>query len=266
MYINDSGDLSGLGQLTPPPRPRPSLLQPGPQLRMPPHETITGFARDASTLTGAQLERVNRVAGFIASTWPGNAAITSVRVTGYINVDEWQPGLGARRANAVRDALLSALNRLRPGLATRLRWVVEDRGASTMAKVEIYLWAGPTQPPVPPLIRVPSPAEAARTIVPMGPETPEERMRRILRAVPPVQRRSFSQMFWQRVDEQLNSTMSRLSVPHSLRDLIREGAHKAISSSSGALLDQVVGATGLPSAAQDAIKSSISALLEVPIR
>jgi hypothetical protein len=235
---------------------------------MPPYETIIGFARDVSTLTAAQLERVNRVAEFIASTWPGNAAITSVRVTGYINSEEWQTGLGARRAIAVRDALVTALGRLRPGLATQLRWITEDRGLSIQSKVEIYLWAGPTPPPVPPLIRVPSPAEAARAMVPMGPETPDQRIQRILRTLPPAPptRRSFTQMFWQRVDEQLDAAMSRLNVPRSLRGHIRDGAHAAIRRGSEALLNQIVDATGLPSGVQDAIRSSVRALLEVPIR
>ena len=178
MYLSDSdlrdfafGQLT-LPQLTVPPPPRPSLLQPAPQLRMPPYETIVGFARDVSTLTAAQVERVNRVADFIASTWPGNGAITSVRVTGYINTDEWKTGLGEQRALAVRATLVSALNRLRPNLATRLRWITEDRGLGSEAKVDIYLWAGPTPPPIPPLVRVPSPAEAARTMVPLGPQVP----------------------------------------------------------------------------------------------
>ena len=275
MYLNDPdlGD-SGFGQLTlprftVPTRPRPSLLQPGPQLQMPPYETIVGFGRDISSLSAVQRERVNRVAQFIASTWPGNAAISSVRLTGYINNEEWQAGLGERRAIAVRDALLSALNQTRPGLATQLRWITEDRGMGSEAKVNIYLWAGPTPPPVPPLLRLPSPAEAARQMVPpQGPDTPEQRIQRILRTLPPAPpaRRSFTQMFWQRVDEQLNITMSRLDVPRSLRGYIRDGAHAAIRRGSEALLNQIVGATGLPSEVQDAIRNSARALLEVPIR
>ena len=72
------------------------------------------------------------------------------------------PDLGQQRAVAVRDALVQALGSIRPGLATRLRWITEDRGLSAVSKVEIYLWAGPTPPPVPPLVRIPSPAEVAR--------------------------------------------------------------------------------------------------------
>ncbi len=71
--------------------------------------------------------------------------------------------------------------------------------------------------PVPPLVRVPSPAEAARRIAPTEPETVAQRIKRILQTLPPtLQRRSFSEMFWKKVDESLNSTMSRIRVPPSL--------------------------------------------------
>lgn len=255
----------GLGQL--PSRRGPTLLPPNMQLRMPPHETIEGFARDAASLSSSQIDRVNRVADFIARSWTTASPITSVRLTGYINRDEWQSGLGARRATAVRDALISALNRLRPGLVTRINWTTEDRGFSMTSKVEIYLWAGPTAPPVPPLVRLPSPAEAARTIVPLGPETAEQRIQRILRELPPAPppRRSFNQMFWQRVDEQLNATMSRLNIPRSLRPHIRDGVHAAIRRGSEALLNEIVGTTRLPSEVQEAIRTTARALLDVPV-
>jgi hypothetical protein len=259
--------VSGFGQL-PFGWQRLRLTPPGPQLQMPPHETISGFPQDGTSLNAAQTALVNRTAEFIARSWTGTTPVTSVRVTGYINANEWQPGLGERRATAVRDALVSAINRLQPGLPTRLRWITEDRGLSSFAKVDVFLWAGPTQPPVPPLTRLPSPAEAARTIVPMGPETPEQRIQRILRELPPgpPQRRSFSQMFWQRVDERLDSVMSRLNVPPSLRGHLRDGVHAAISRGSEALLNEIVGATRLPNETQEAIRSTARALLQVPIR
>ena len=255
----------GLGQL--PARRRPTLLSPDMQLRMPPYETIEGFARDAASLNSAQVDRVNRVADFIARSWTGTSPITSVRVTGYINGDEWQSDLGGRRATAVRDALFTAINRIDPGLVTRINWTTEDRGFSTTSKVEIYLWMGPSAPPVPPLVRVPSPAEAARAVVPLGPETAEQRIQRILRELPPAPppRRSFNQMFWQKVDERLNATMSRLNVPRSLRPYIRDGVHAAIRRGSEALLNEIVGTTRLPSEVQEAIRTTGRALLDVPV-
>ncbi len=237
------------------------------QLRMPASETVTGFPRGGAGLNTAQLERVNRVAEFVAQSRRGTSPIMSVRITGYIDPNEWQSDLGRQRAVAVRDALVRALNRLSPGLPTRVRWITEDRGLSPMAKVEIYLWAGPTPPPVPPLVRVPSPAEAARTVVPLRPETPEERIQRILRTpMPsPPRRRSFSQMFWQRVDESLDSTMNRLRVPQSLRRPIRDGVHAAINRGSEALLNQILEASGLPGEIQEAIRGTVRGLLQVPL-
>jgi hypothetical protein len=114
---------------------------------MPAFATLTGFARGGASLNAAQLERVKRAAEFIAQSWRSTSPITSIRITGYIDANEGQSDLGQRRAVTVRDALLRALGSARPGLATRLRWIVEDRGFSPVAKVEIYLWHGPTPPP-----------------------------------------------------------------------------------------------------------------------
>jgi hypothetical protein len=60
--------------------------------------------------------------------------------------------------------------------------------------------------------------------------------------------------------------MSRLNVPRSLRSHIRDGAHAAVSRGSEALLNQIVDATGLPSEVQDAIRNSVRAGFQAPIR
>ena len=94
-------------------------------------------------------------------------------------------------------------------------------------------------------------------MVPIRPETPEERINRILRTLPPppLPRRSFNQMFWQRVDEGLNSTMGRLGVPSSLRGPIRDAAHAAIERGGQAILDRALDETGLSSQAKEAIRA-----------
>jgi outer membrane protein OmpA-like peptidoglycan-associated protein len=162
-YINSYGNYSGtrFGEPQPQPQPRPPLLDPGLQLQMPPFETIMGYRSGVYALSGPQLERVRRVADFVASSWRGAGAITQIRITGYLDARESQSDLGQQRANAVRDAFVNALHQQSPGLATRIFWITEDRGLSQYAKVEIYLWAGPTPMPVPPLRRIPSPAETA---------------------------------------------------------------------------------------------------------
>jgi hypothetical protein len=238
----------------------------GLQLRMPAFATLTGFARGEASLNPAQLERVKRVAEFIAQSWRGASPIMSIRVTGYLDANESQPDLGQRRAAAVRDALLRALGSERPGLATRLRWIIEDRGLSSVAKVEIYLWHGPTPPPVPPLVRVPSPAEAARRSTPIRTETPEERIQRALNTPPPTPppRRSFSQMFWNKLDDNLNSIMNRLRVPQSLHGRIRDAAHAALERGTESLLNKALDQTGLGTEAKEAIRASVRAAAKTP--
>ena len=234
---------------------------------MPAFATLTGFARGGASLNAAQLERVQRAAEFIAQSWRGTSPIMSIRITGYIDANESQSDLGQRRAAAVRDALLRALGSARPGLATRLRWILEDRGFSPVAKVEIYLWHGPTPPPAPPLVRIPSPAEAARKAEPMRPETPERIQRTITTPPPaPPPRRSFSQMFWNKVDDNLNSTMNRLSVAQSLRGRIRDAAHAALERGAESLLNNTLDQTGLGKEAKEAIRASVRAAARTPTR
>jgi hypothetical protein len=157
-----AANLSGWRRFGEPPPRRRSSITNGLQLRMPAFTTISGFRPGSAILSTAQVEEVKRAAEFIARSWPGSSPVTSVRITGYIDANEAQSDLGQRRAVAVRDALVQALGSIRPGLATRLRWITEDRGLSVVSKVEIYLWVGPTPMPVPPLVRIPSPAEVAR--------------------------------------------------------------------------------------------------------
>ena len=105
-------------------------------------------------------------------------------------------------------------------------------------------------------------------MVPMRPETPEERVNRILRTLPPppLPRRSFNQMFWQRVDQNLNSAMGRLGVPESLRGPLRDGAHAAIERGAEAIFDQVLNAVSLTGAAREAVSAIVRAAMETPVR
>ena len=259
-------NLNGWGRFGEPLMQR-RLAPSGLQLRMPAFATLTGFARGGAGLNVAQFERVKRAAEFVAQSWGGTSPITSIRITGYIDANE-QSDLGQRRAEAVRDALLRAIDSARPGLATRLQWILEDRGFSPVAKVEIYLWHGPTPPPVPPLVRVPSPAEAARRRVPIRTETPEERIQRTLTTRPPTPppRRSFSHVVWNKIDENLNSTMNSFGVPQSLRGRIRDAAHAALERGAERLLNQALDQTGLGNEAKEAIRASVRAAARTPIR
>jgi hypothetical protein len=102
----------------------------------------------------------------------------------------------------------------------------------------------------------------------MRPETPEERIQRILTtplpAPPP--RRPFNQMFWQKIDDSLASTMSRLGVPQRLRGPIKDAAHGAIERGTQAVLDQMLARTDLSREAKEAIRATIRAALQTPVR
>jgi hypothetical protein len=212
---------------------------------------------------------VKSVADFVAGSWRGTSAITSIRITGYINAREADASLGKKRADAVVGALLRALSGTSETLASRLFWIVEDRGydlADNAAKVEIYLWAGPTAPPVPPLVRKESPAEIATRRA--RPETLDEKIQRILRTAPPAppKGRSFNDVFWKRFNEHVDATMERMRVPRTLRGALRKGVQGAVRSGSEALLDQVLEASELPSATRKAIKGTIQRLMQERVR
>jgi hypothetical protein len=102
----------------------------------------------------------------------------------------------------------------------------------------------------------------------MRPETPEERIQRIITTPPPTPppRRSFSQMFWNKVDDSLNSTMNRLSVPQSLRGRIRAAAHAALERGAESLLNNALDQTDLGNEAKEAIRASVRAAARTPVR
>ena len=111
-----------------------------------------------------------------------------------------------------------------------------------------------------------SPAEAARRSTPIRTETPEERIQRALNTPPPTPhpRRSFSQMFWNKLDDNLNSIMNRLRVPQSLHGRIRDAAHAALERGTESLLNKALDQTGLGTEAKEAIRASVRAATKTP--
>lgn len=133
----------------------------------------------------------------------------------------------------------------------------------------------PEPPPAPPSrpSRL-SPAEVWKRIqgpLPLRPETPEERFDRQFREMmkwhppAPSPRRSFNQMFWQRVDGSLNSTMGRLQVPNWLRGRLRAAAHAAINRGAESILNQALDITDLSREGKEAIRATVRATLKIPI-
>jgi hypothetical protein len=72
-------------------------------------------------------------------------------------------------------------------------------------------------------------------------------------------------MFWQRVDENLNSAMRRVGVPESLRGPLRNGAHAAIERGAEAVFNQVLDAAGLTAEAREAVSATVRAAMQTPV-
>jgi hypothetical protein len=265
----------------PPPQRHVSLM-PG-QLRMPAFETLTGYAPSAWRLNQVQLAQLQRVAEHVIRTWTTASPVTGIRLIGF--ADAVEPQAGLQRADAARAAITAAITRLNPRILRGIQFSSQDGGSALgpggiVRRVEILLWVGlgvpfapPVQPtpwqvpriPVGPTVQIPTPAEAARRA--FRPETPEERLNRVLRTLPPtpLPRRSLDQRFWQTVDERLNSAMNRVGVPQQLRGPLRDAAHAAISRGAEAIFDQALDAIELRGGPREAVKNVVQAALKVPI-
>ncbi|HYT54606.1 MAG TPA: hypothetical protein VEQ38_07835 [Verrucomicrobiae bacterium] len=262
-------------------QPHASLM-PG-QLRMPAFETLTGYAPGGWRLNQAQLAQIQRLAAHVIRTWTTTTPVTGIRLIGFAEAGEPQAAL--QRTDAARAAINAAVSQLNPRILRGIQFSSEDGGSAPGAggivrRVEILLWVGlgvpftpPVQPtpwrvpriPVGPPVQIPTPAEAARRV--FRPETPEERLNRMLRTLPPAPppRRSLDQRFWRTVDERLNSAMNRAGVPQRLRGPLRDAARAAISRGAEAIFDQALDAIELRGEPREAVKSVVRAAIQVPI-
>lgn len=210
-------------------RPKPQYLR---------FLNLDQFNWNEASLTPRLRQMVGHLAKHVQLSWKSMQPIGFIRLIGHTDntgPEKYNVDLGVRRARAVKDELENILRedilkaRIRiailvepsPGASAPTADNKTREGRALNRRVEVFI-APPELPPPPPApsrpVRIPTPEEAARAVVPLGPETPEERIRRILTRPPPTPppRRSFSEMFWRRVDERLNSTMRRIGVSPSL--------------------------------------------------
>jgi outer membrane protein OmpA-like peptidoglycan-associated protein len=150
-----------------------------------PFDVIGGFAFDRSDVGPPQHRKIITLARQILAR-----AIRAVRLVGHtdpVGTPDYNRGLGQRRADAVRRALLATLNRMRPGSAASVAVSVDTAGETQPLargpgeperarnrRVEVFLPPTPT-PPVP----QPTPSPVTRTetvkvvakssILPVGP-------------------------------------------------------------------------------------------------
>jgi outer membrane protein OmpA-like peptidoglycan-associated protein len=242
------------------------------------------FNWNEASLTPRLAQMVRQLAEHVRASWKSMQPIAFIRLVGHTDdtgPEKHNVSLGDKRAQAVKAALDAILKddiisgRIRiaillepsPGESAPVADNRTNTGKSLNRRVDVFV--APPQPP--PLatdrpIRLPTPEEAAGRV--FRPETIEERINRILRTLPPppLLRRSFSQVFWQRVDENLDSAMSRVGVPQQLRGKLKEGAHAAITRGAEAIFDQVLDAANMTGSVRDALKSTLRAALETPVR
>ncbi|HJU04925.1 MAG TPA: OmpA family protein [Nitrospiraceae bacterium] len=282
------------------PRPTPSGPVTAPPIHSQPVPILDRFEfRNPALRPSIHQPVINLMARQVAASWQTASPIRTIRLIGHtdaVGPRTFNLELGRQRALTVRQALMQALDRIRPGLSRQMTLVPQSVGEtqprfdnripegrsrnrrvevlfSTMPAAPVSSWpttskASVSRPLSPPPVRIPSPAEAAQRIMPFRPETPDERVQRILRTPipPPPPRRSFDQMLWTKVNEGLDSTMSRAGVPPSLRGPIRDAARVAIERGAESALDNVLDKTNLDSETKEAIKTTVRALGQVPRR
>jgi OmpA family len=217
-------------------------------------DNLDRFDFNKSSLTNRLRSMVNNLATAVILSWKTTQPITTVRLVGHtdsIGDDKYNRGLGDRRAQAVRNELLSKLT----GLTNKVLVVVEPSpgeskpiadnrtsdGQARNRRVEVFITTGAIPPPLPP---PPPPApppidvrkageEAARRI-----EEEAERRRqqqRYNRPIPPAPRgKSLSQ--W--LDETLSPLPGWLA--RKIRDAIIKGSCYGLE----ALLTQAGGRLG----------------------
>ena len=277
--LQDVGEPIPDFRLTPPelrlpPRRRPSLLSPGqlsmqppgvnlkpPLWRLPllpppqlvpagifPEEVISGFAPGVTTLNSEQRAKIERFARQLAAR-PAPYT-TAIRFVAFRAPDETDVRVGMQRTQAVQSELERHLCRLNPLLTSALRLFRNNCNVSPQgARVEIF-------------------TTMVRGASPVSPCTPvnEQALPSLICPTPPhAPGRSFNQMFWQMLDNRLDSVMKSLRVPLPWHGRIRNAAHSAIEQGAEEVLNRTLAAAGLSSQAQEAIRASVRAAAQTPI-
>lgn len=238
----------------------------------PPIAVVGGFAFDRAAVRGPDAGKVEEVARRVVASFRGSQPVSTIRLVGHtdpVGSAAYNHRLGTRRAIAVRTILVRAIDRSAPGLSTRLAFVVASagetrpvasnrsaRGRMLNRRVQIFLSTAPA-PPVPtaPPVRakIPSPEEAARRVVPEPrPETLEERLDRLLKTHPGLEKTPGTPL-GKAILAKLDAELARRKVPGFARRAIL----RAVGSGSEELLEQVMGMAGLDAETKEAVRQVI---------
>jgi outer membrane protein OmpA-like peptidoglycan-associated protein len=138
-----------------------------------------------------------------------------------------------------------------------------DRQRARNRRVEIVIVARPA-------LGGPAPAPSGPSIRPRfepRPETPEERLNRVL--LEPVPERppdiSISGAARRRFDETVDGALRRTGLSREWRERIRDAARSAASSVAGGALDATIDAAPLGSEEREALKAAIRAAMQAPV-
>jgi outer membrane protein OmpA-like peptidoglycan-associated protein len=98
------------------------------------------------------------------------------------------------------------------------------------------------------------------------PETPEERLNRIIKQEPPesLKKRSVSDLVLKKVDERVDRILSRTGLSRKWRDRIRKAARSAVTGAAEKALDTVLDQSGLNDQEKAAIKNAVKAAAQTP--
>lgn len=92
---------------------------------------LSGFAFDDHRLQPHHLPLIEQVAHAVARARTSERPLRALRIVGHtdrVGDDAYNMALGLRRANEVQRALSAAIDRVSPGRAGQLRFIVESRG------------------------------------------------------------------------------------------------------------------------------------------
>jgi outer membrane protein OmpA-like peptidoglycan-associated protein len=281
MYIRMSQglglapDTSLSGSLRQPPTataPPPVTLA----MRVRPFAVFSGFELDSAVVRGQANERkVDQIARHVATSWSGARPVRTIRLVGHTDSTGTMAHnlqLGAQRAAAVAKKVVDAVKLRRPELHGRIAVVIRSAGetrpvASNRSlpgrmqnrRVEIFLSpppAAPVPPPPVPRPRPPSATEMRERAVQDRPETPSERVQRIIEEYSRSEKAPGKPIGKVALDK-LEAALASRGLPKWTRRPIRW----AVERGSKALFEQVMTTLGLNEQQKEAARHAVSEAL-----
>jgi outer membrane protein OmpA-like peptidoglycan-associated protein len=240
-------------------------------MRARPFEVVSGFEFDSAVVRGQDNERkVDQIARHVAASWSGARPVRTIRMVGHTDptgTAAHNLQLGADRAAAVRKKLFDAI-KLPPELKGRIAFVCLSAGETDPVtsnrslpgrmqnrRVEVFLSpppAVPVPPPPAPRPRPPSATEMRERAVRDRPETPSERVQRIIEEYSRSEKAP-GKPVGKVALEKLDAVLASRGLPR----LIRRSILWAVERGSKTLLEQVMIASGLSEQQKEAIRQAV---------